>query len=218
MGTVLMKTCHRSLRAGATLLKSLFVAIAVIILGFVAVLLLSLTRVRGSANRLTCVNNLKQVGLAFRIYAGDYFDRYPMNISTNDKPVVDEMTPVYRYFQLISNELGTPKVVVCPSDMRLWASNFTNFGNGNVSYFIGLDGHKTLPKSILAGDRNITNGFAAKDGILQLTTKQKVRFTDEIHLKQGNIALGDGSVQHGLVYFTNAWTANVQGDGLGWSA
>ncbi len=155
------------------------------------------SRSRGcKAQRITCVNNLKQVGLSFRLYAGDNRDRYPMNISTNDEPLVNESTPVYQYLQLLQNELGTPKVVICPDDKkRKLANNFTNFGNSNISYFIGLDAHETLPQSILAGDRNITNGLPLRNGILDLTTNQMAGFTDEIHKGQGNIALGDGSVQ-----------------------
>lgn len=153
-------------------------------------------RISKRADRITCVNNLKQIGLSFRIYAGDNRERYPMNISTNDKPVVNEATQVYEYFQQIEYELGTPKVVVCPKDTnRIAAKNFTNFNNGNVSYFIGLDGNENLENSMIAGDRNISNGFPPKDNILRLTAKQKVSFTKEIHIDQGDIALGDGSVQ-----------------------
>jgi hypothetical protein len=148
------------------------------------------------SQRITCVNNLKQVGLSFRLYAGDNRDRYPMNISTNDEPVVNEMTPVYKYLGSLSNELGTPKVVICPDDKkRKTATNFATLGNKNISYFSGLDAAETLPQSMLAGDRNITNDFPPRRNILELTTNQMVRFTEEIHKLQGNIALGDGSVQ-----------------------
>lgn len=189
-----MKTHNRNLRAGLTLLEILVV---VAMLAIVAVFLLRQMRnSKQMASPLSCVNNLKQVGLAFRIYAGDNSDRYPMNLSTNDKPVVNETTLVYQYLQLISNELGTPKGATCPKDIKRRAANdFTNFSNSNISYFIGLDSNENLPQTMLAGDRNITNGFAPQDGLLEITTNQMVGFTDEIHLKQGNIALGDGSVQ-----------------------
>ena len=190
-----MKTCHhQNCHKGLTFIEVLYVMAA---LAFVALVILPrFRRASSSAPRITCVNNLKIIGLSFRIYAGDHFDRYPMNISTNDKPVVNEATPVFQYFQMIQNELGTQKMVVCPSDSKRTASkDFTNFSNKNISYFIGLDANENLPQTILAGDRNITNGFAPRNGILDLTTNQTVGFTDEIHLKQGNIALGDGSVQ-----------------------
>ncbi len=179
--------------SGLTVIEILFVVTALVFVAFM--LLPQMVRVSSRAPQITCVNNLKQIYLSFRIYAEDNVDRFPMSIGTTNNPVVNEATPVYQYFQLTSNELGTPKIVICPSDSRVWATNFANFGNGNVSYFIGLESNENLPQTMLAGDRNIANGFVAKDRILQLTTKQKVRFTDEIHLKQGNIALGGGSVQ-----------------------
>jgi prepilin-type processing-associated H-X9-DG protein len=144
------------------------------------------------------VNNLKQIALACRIYSGDNNDRYPMNIATNanDKPRANEVTPALTYFNLIQDYVGIPKTFTCPSDtQRHFTTNFTNLNRGNLSYFIGLDANENSPQSILAGDRNITNGVAPKNNILFLTTNQPVGFTDEIHNRQGNIALGDGSVQ-----------------------
>ena len=188
-----MKSSFKN-RSGLTLIEVLIVTAILILL--VVLLLPAFAKAHGRSSRITCVNNLKQVGLSFRIYAGDHHDRYPMNISTNDETVVNEATPVYQYLKLISNELGTPKVAICPDDKkRKVAEDFTGFGNSNSSYFIGLYANENLPQTMLAGDRNITNGFPPKRGILELTTNQMVGFTEEIHNKQGNIALGDGSVQ-----------------------
>jgi prepilin-type processing-associated H-X9-DG protein len=146
--------------------------------------------------RISCVNNLKQVGLACRIYSGDNNDRYPMDISTNDHPRVNEATPALAYFLQLQNELGVPKILTCPSDaQRRFVTNFNDLSSANISYFVGLDSDENSPQSILAGDRNITNGVAPKNNLLYLTKNQKVGFTDEIHNRQGNIALGDGSVQ-----------------------
>ena len=189
-----MKTCIRIVKAGFSLLELLIVIamLAVLVVG----LLNQTWQSKQKAARITCVSHLKQIGLSFRIYAGDNRDRYPMNISTNGEPIVNEATPVYQYFQHTSNELGTPIIVVCPNDLKRKATNnFTNLGNSNISYFIGLDGTENLPQTIVSGDRNITNGFAPMNGILDLTTNQLAGFTDEIHVRQGNIAIGDGSVQ-----------------------
>jgi len=181
-------------KSGLTLVELLVViAVLAILVG----LLLPRTRVSNkAAPRITCVMNLKQVGLSFRLYAGDNRDRYPMNLSTNDQPVVNEMTPVYQYFQSVSNELGTTKILTCQSDIkRKAAEDFSKLSDANISYFVGLDTSETLPNSILLGDRNIKNGVAPDHGVLRLTTNQMVEFNEEIHNKQGNIAIGDGSVQ-----------------------
>jgi prepilin-type N-terminal cleavage/methylation domain-containing protein len=191
----IMKVYKRDrFKSGFTLIELLIVlAILAILAGF---FFPTVDRTPHKAARIRCVNNLKQVGLSFRLYAGENRDRYPMNISTNNELIVNEGTPIYRYFQLLQKGLGTPNVVICPSDKEgKVANNFANFGNSNVSYFIGLDANEMNPLSILSGDRNITNGVSPRDSILDLTTNQMVGFTDEIHLRQGNVALGDGSVQ-----------------------
>jgi prepilin-type processing-associated H-X9-DG protein len=147
------------------------------------------------AMRISCVNNLKQISLAFRIYAGDNRNRFPMNISTNNQIRVDENMTVLEFFNRATNECR-PFVFHCPADrQRNNAKDFTNFKSENISYFVGLDSDTSSPNSMLAGDRNITNGVAPKNNLLYLTTNQTVGFTDEIHKRQGNIALADGSVQ-----------------------
>ena len=147
------------------------------------------------AMRIMCVNNLKEIETAFHLYATENGDLYPMNISTNNKSWNHEITAVHEYFKLMTNELIKPKVLICPGDERIVATSFRNLNSSNINYFIGVDATGTNTNMLLAGDRNITNGFLPRNGILELTTNQMVGFTDEIHLRQGNIASGDGSVQ-----------------------
>jgi prepilin-type processing-associated H-X9-DG protein len=47
----------------------------------------------------------------------------------------------------------------------------------------------------LAGDRNLTNGLPLQEGVLVLTPNRRVGWTHELHDRQGNIAMADGSVQ-----------------------
>ena len=65
-----------------------------------------------------CVNNLKQLGLAARIWSNDHDDKFPANFLT------------------LSNELVAPKVLVCPGDaMKTQASDWSQFNaSANVSY------------------------------------------------------------------------------------
>jgi prepilin-type processing-associated H-X9-DG protein len=148
--------------------------------------------------RINCINNLKQTALAFRLWSGDNGDVYPMQALSTEAYGSFQLnaTNGYRYFQIMSNELSTPKVIYCPTDStRTSATNFTtDFDNSHVSYFLGLDASETNTSSFLAGDRNLTNGGALRNGILYVRTNQNVGWTKEMHNECGNVAMADGSV------------------------
>ena len=102
---------------------------------------------------------------------------------------------LWKNFQVMSNELSTPKVLICPTDTRDAATNFDFLRNSNISFFIGIDAGESNPQLILGGDRNITNGTLVKNGILEVTTNTPVGWTAEQHNHVGNLLLSDGSVQ-----------------------
>lgn len=152
--------------------------------------------------RIQCVNNLKQVGLAFRIWEGDHGDNYPMAVSETNGGSMEFITGLneFRHFQVMSNEVSTPRVLICPSDSKDAATNWTDFGNSNLSFFIGVDAAETNAAMILSGDRNITNGMPIRNGMLTLTTNRLAGWTSEVHNKVGNILLADGSVQQDSIF------------------
>lgn len=198
-----------SLRAekerGLTLVEVVVVIMVIAVLA--CMLVPASTPNRARAIRIQCVNNLKQVGLADRNWAGNHGDRYPNEISVTNGGTMEFMNGSngFRFFQIMSNELQTPRILICPGDTkRVQASTFnlkplsgeTPFtSNSNLSYFIGLDAKGTDPQAVLMGDRNITNGTPLKNGILELTANHPAMWTSEMHNKVGNILLADGSVQ-----------------------
>jgi len=104
--------------------------------------------------------------------------------------------PASIHYRALSNELETPTVLICPEDkQRKAAATFSNFSNLNLSYFVGLDVDQTNTMLFLGGDRNITNGLRPVGGILELSTNYPASWSDGFHWTQGNVLLGDGSVQ-----------------------
>jgi hypothetical protein len=184
-------------------------------------LLPALAKAKAKAQRIKCTNNLKNVGLAFRIFATDNQDKFPMQITAAEGGSSDWTAKVaandkfiWKHFSALSNELSTPKIVVCPSDNREEATNFatnkvpatatyTPFNkNKNLSYFIALNGDETRPQAFLAGDRHITNSAANParptinvGKITELGTNNANGWSKDLHVEQGNICMGDGSVQ-----------------------
>jgi len=181
---------------GLTLVE-LLVIIAILTI-FYIMLGVPTAKDKARALRIQCVNNLKQCALATRVWEGDNDTRFPTQVSvTNGGSMELTIGPnAWRTFQVMSNELSTPKIVICPQDStRFFATNFTAFCNSNVSFFVGVDANERDPSGILYGDRNITNGMPIRNGLLTLTTNRPTGWTSDIHNKAGNIALADGSVQ-----------------------
>jgi prepilin-type processing-associated H-X9-DG protein len=92
-----------------------------------------------------------------------------------------------------------------------------DLNNSNISYFVGIDANRTNRQMILAGDRNLTNGMAPRNGLIELTTNRLTSWTSEMHKRVGNVALADGSVQmvsipgvHDLVAKTGFTTNRLQ--------
>jgi type II secretory pathway pseudopilin PulG len=200
----------KSLRA-LTLLEILVVCA---VLGILAVMVLpQMLRPQQMARapRIQCVNNLKQVGLAARVWEGDHGDKYPMFESVTNGGSMEFITGTnaWCHFQVMSNELSTPKVLICPADDRTLATNFTWLNNSNLSFFVGIDATETNPAAMLSGDRNITNGTPTKDGLLELTAAKPAAWTSTIHKNVGNIGLADGSIQQVSIAGLQTTVANT---------
>ena len=189
--------------------------VVIFIVAFLALILLpALTPYSHThRKRISCVNNLKQLGLAYKIWAGDNNDQYPMGISVTNGGTLELMnTPdAWKVFQVMSNELSTPKVIYCPEDAQHggFATNWGDDLKNKISYFIGVDATDTNPAAILSGDGNfLLNQKPANYGLINVSTNATLAWDTSRHFGEsqqgwftktrtgsGNIGLADGSVQ-----------------------
>jgi hypothetical protein len=110
---------------------------------------------------LTCVNNLKQIGLAFKLWALDHEDLYSFQVRTNKGGTLELCSRnkdnadsgACFHFQVMSNELSTPTLLVCPGDSgKVAAEKFAALQATNVSYllFSGRNVSESNPQEVLA--------------------------------------------------------------------
>jgi len=173
--------------------------VVIVVLGLIlAVALPRYHKPRMRARQVACLGNLKILGLAYRSYAVVHGDRYPMLFGTNGIGPVGLAGPVSvaHFYGVMSNELATPWVLVCPADNRRPATNWAALSVTNISYFIGLDCRQDTPQMMLGGDRFLeVNGRPVPPGLFVLATNAAVSWTATGHRGNGNVLLGDGSVQ-----------------------
>lgn len=192
--------CHlswqrRSQANGFTVVELLIVLAVVAV--FAALLLPALSRTSARSARLNCSNNLKQIGLSAKTWGLDNGDKFPMGVSTNAGGTMEwTMTGFLSpHFQVMSNELSTPKLLVCPNDVkREAATNFSVLADENVSYFLNLDAADDAYAGILGGDGNLRNPAMTGTRIVRLQAGGTLGWSAQVHRHQGTLLFADGSV------------------------
>src|SRR5258708_39351657 len=107
-------------KGGFTLVEMLVVMAIIAIL--MAMLLPAISRAKGKANAISCLNNMRQLNLAATMYASDHDEEFPARRTpTNAWP--HKLKPYYVNW----------KIIACPSDRFGVVGLFANDANPNRS-------------------------------------------------------------------------------------
>ena len=211
-------------------MPELLVVVAVIGV-LAAVLLPDLARKKSIANRVKCVGNHKLNGTSFRVFAADNGDLYPLTAvptrtnafivpsGATGSQVNSSSAVAWQVYQVMWNELQTPKTLLCPTDReRATCYRTTDFGglagapgimtttslghSGNqdnaVSYALGVAADESRPLGVLLFDRNVNNVGLAGASVASNVALTRTRAVMNHKLGPTQAVYVKGTRMHGL--------------------
>lgn len=150
----MLNTENSNWRRGLTLIELLIVFAIIGILA--AISLPVITRPRGNAERTACLNNVRQIDVAMRLYADDHGDAV---VLPSGFPYYDDWYSykwsVKSYLSLAGTNSPAEKIFACPADKDLCLQAWTGFNSYafNSGNRINARQYPNLAKPGIAGMR-----------------------------------------------------------------
>lgn len=162
-------------KKGFTLIELLVVIAIIAILA--AMLLPALARAREQARRAVCISNLKQIGLAIKMYSQDYNENFPDSTGTGTYALS-------AFAKLIPRYISAADAFRCPSDLVPTTANETvvpNAPNQACSYAYAIS----------------LSAFTSDDTVVVVDKARDVATTFNTQWASANLAGGiQGLVNH----------------------
>jgi prepilin-type N-terminal cleavage/methylation domain-containing protein len=205
-----MKPCRaKSECSGFTLVE---VLVLMVVIAILLAMLLPAKTGHGPRSTAMCLSNQRQIAIGLTMFADDYGNEYPWQISTTNGGSLEFIAGdhAFPHYRALAAYLGKqPRIFVCPTDTRRFATrNFAQLVDTNLSYFLNLT--VTPSKNvILSGDRHLeAGGKNVQPGAFLWSTNIILKWTRELHSKNGSGPCGMLSFCDGHVQFTRNETLN----------
>jgi competence protein ComGC len=181
------------------------------VLALVALPLLANNSAR--SDQAGCLNNLRQIGIAFQAWGNDHEDRRPWFVPMNEGGSSGHVLRAEAWFHytFLSNHIA-PGVLMDPSEIvpykrraENWAltpdGGFLQYKNNAVSYMFSLHTSLAEANNLLAADRHVQfsgQGFCPVGGVTQVNFLAAGSlfqgWTNNVHGVAGNVLRSDGQV------------------------
>jgi prepilin-type N-terminal cleavage/methylation domain-containing protein len=147
---------------------------------------------------MRCLINLKESAFGCIMFAEDNGGAFPTRCAVTNGGSMEWVgkAGAASHFKPIAPYIKDPNLLHCWTDqVKQPATNFDQFDDRNLSYFVNVDAMYSAKRGVLIGDRHLAcAGKAVPPGLLNVTTNLTLGWTRELHPPgpNGCVAFVDG--------------------------